>query len=48
MTDDEFDSMETVKANVMLTLPVSGTVYRGSPAMETTPEITNKDPFGKG
>ncbi len=46
--DDEFASIETVKANVMLASPVSGKVIEVNPAMETTPEILNQDPFGKG
>ncbi|MFA7404391.1 MAG: glycine cleavage system protein H [Pelobacteraceae bacterium] len=46
--DDEFASIETVKANVMLASPVSGTVLRVNPALEITPELINKDPFGEG
>jgi glycine cleavage system H protein len=45
---DEFASIETVKANVMLASPVSGKVLRVNPALETTPELINQDPFGKG
>ena len=45
---DEFASIETVKANVMLASPVSGKVVLMNPALETTPEIINQDPFGEG
>lgn len=45
---DEFASIETVKANVMLASPVSGKVVQVNPALETTPELINQDPFGKG
>lgn len=46
--DDEFASIETVKTNVLLASPVSGTVLRVNPALEITPELINKDPFGEG
>lgn len=45
---DEFASIETVKANVMLASPVSGNVVLVNPALETTPEIINQAPFGEG
>jgi len=47
-TDDEFASIETVKANVMLASPVSGKIIHVNPALETKPEIINQDPFGDG
>lgn len=46
--DDELASIETVKANVMLASPVSGTVLRVNPTLEITPELINQDPFGEG
>lgn len=46
--DDEFASIETVKANVMLASPVSGKIIRVNSAMETAPECINQDPFGEG
>ncbi|MGB9080723.1 MAG: glycine cleavage system protein H [Desulfuromonadaceae bacterium] len=46
--DDEFASIETVKANVMLASPVSGTVIQVNPALETRPEVINQEPFGDG
>lgn len=46
--DDEFASIETVKANVMLASPVSGKVLQVNPLLETRPEVINEEPFGKG
>lgn len=46
--DDEFASIETVKANVMLASPVSGRVILVNPSVETKPEIINQDAFGDG
>lgn len=46
--DDEFASIETVKANVMLASPVSGKIVQVNLALEITPELVNKDPFGDG
>ena len=46
--DDEFASIETVKANVMLASPVSGRVALVNPSVETKPEIINQEPFGEG
>jgi len=46
--DDEFASIETVKANVMLASPVSGKVVTVNPALETKPEVINQEPFGDG
>ena len=46
--DDEFASIETVKANVMLAVPVSGQVGQVNSSVERKPEIINQDPFGEG
>lgn len=46
--DDEFASIETVKANVMLASPVFGKVVMVNELLETKPEIINQDPFGQG
>lgn len=46
--DDEFASIETVKANVMLASPVSGSVVLVNPSVEAKPEIINQEPFGEG
>lgn len=45
---DEFSAIETIKVNIALPSPVSGKVVKVNPAMETTPEIINQDPFGEG
>lgn len=44
--DDEFASIETVKANVMLASPVSGEIIAVNPVLEMKPELINQDPFG--
>lgn len=46
--DDEFASIETVKANVMLASPLSGRVVLVNPSIEAKPEIINQEPFGEG
>lgn len=45
---DEFSGIETIKVTITLPSPVSGKVVKVNPAMETTPEIINQDPFGEG
>jgi glycine cleavage system H protein len=45
---DEFSSIETIKVDIALTMPVSGKVVLVNPALETAPEIINQDPFGEG
>ncbi len=45
---DEFSSIETIKVNIALSSPVSGNVVLVNPALETTPEVINQDPFGEG
>lgn len=45
---DEVAVIETIKVNVSLTSPVSGTVVEVNPAMELSPEVINQDPYGKG
>jgi glycine cleavage system H protein len=45
---DEVAVIETIKVNISLTSPVSGRVAEVNPAMETAPEIINKDPYGEG
>jgi glycine cleavage system H protein len=45
---DEFVSIETVKANVMLESPVSGKIIFVNPALEIKPELINQAPFGDG
>jgi len=45
---DEVAAIETIKANVSLASPVSGTVAEVNPAMEMSPEVANQDPYGEG
>jgi glycine cleavage system H protein len=43
-----FAEMETIKTTLDLISPVAGEVVEVNPVLETTPEIINQDPYGKG
>jgi glycine cleavage system H protein len=45
---DGFSSIETIKVDIALSSPVSGSVVLVNPALETAPEVINQDPFGEG
>jgi len=45
---DEIATIETIKVNISLTSPVSGTIVEVNPAMTTAPEAINQDPYGEG
>ncbi len=45
---DEFAEMETMKMNQDLTTPVAGTVVEVNQSLNTSPEIVNQDPYGRG
>ena len=45
---EEITTIETIKVNISLSSPVTGTVIEVNPAMETTPEAINQDPYGAG
>ena len=45
---DAFGNIEAVKAVEELYMPVSGEVVEVNPALESTPEVVNKDPYGEG
>jgi len=45
---EEIANAETIKVDVSLPSPVSGTVIETNPAMESQPEIINEDPYGEG
>src|SRR5512146_926442 len=45
---DEVASIETIKVNVALSAPVSGSVIEVNPEMATAPEAINQDPYGAG
>ena len=45
---DEVAVIETIKVNISLVSPVTGKVIEINPAMESTPEAINQDPYGEG
>ena len=45
---EEIATIETIKVDVGLTSPVSGKVVETNPALATTPEVINQDPYGTG
>jgi glycine cleavage system H protein len=45
---DELIVIETIKVDISLSSPVSGTVIEINPAMQDSPEIINQDPYGEG
>jgi glycine cleavage system H protein len=45
---DEVATIETMKTDIILPSPVSGTLVEVNPAMETAPELINQDPYGEG
>ena len=47
-TGDEVALIETIKANMEVISPVSGAVAEVNPALATTPEAINQDPYGQG
>jgi glycine cleavage system H protein len=47
-TGGEFGEIETVKVNVSLPSPISGTVTEINKGLELHPELVNQDPYDKG
>lgn len=45
---EAFGNIEAVKAVEELYMPVSGEVMEINPALESSPEVVNKDPYGEG
>ena len=45
---DEVSVIETIKVDISLSSPVSGTVLEVNPAMDDSPEVINQDPYGEG
>ena len=45
---DEFGSIETVKVNLGLPTPLAGRIAETNPLLESSPEVINQDPYGKG
>ena len=46
--DDVFGTIEAVKTVSDLFLPVSGEILEMNPLIEESPDVVNKDPYGKG
>ena len=45
---DEFSGVETIKVNVILPSPVTGTIVEVNAELQDAPELINQDPYGKG
>ncbi len=45
---DEVATIETIKVNISLPTPVAGTVVEVNPALETAPELIDRDTYGEG
>jgi glycine cleavage system H protein len=45
---DELASIETIKVNLSLASPVSGTIVEVNPVLSNAPETFNQDPYGTG
>jgi glycine cleavage system H protein len=45
---DEVSVIETIKVDISLYSPVSGTVLEVNPALDDSPEVINQDPYGEG
>ncbi len=43
-----FGSVESVKAVSELYMPLSGRVVEANPALESSPELVNRSPYGEG
>jgi len=46
--NDEAATIETIKVNIALSSPASGTIARVNPHLETAPEAINLDPYNDG
>ena len=46
--DQEYGSVESVKAVSELLMPIAGTIMEINPELEDTPELVNNDPYGAG
>ncbi len=45
---EEMGSIETIKADVTITSPISGVVQETNGDLEIKPELINEDPYGEG
>jgi glycine cleavage system H protein len=46
--EEVFGTIEAVKTVSDLFMPISGEILELNPALEETPDVVNKDPYGKG
>ena len=46
--EDVFGTIEAVKTVSDLFMPVSGVILEVNPLLEESPDVVNKDPYGKG
>lgn len=46
--EDIFGTIEAVKTVSDMFMPVSGEILEVNPALEESPDVVNKDPYGKG
>jgi glycine cleavage system H protein len=46
--EDVFGTIEAVKTVSDMFMPVSGEILELNPALEESPDVVNKDPYGKG
>lgn len=46
--EEVFGTIEAVKTVSDMFMPVGGEILEVNPALEETPDIVNKDPYGKG
>ncbi|MBA4322520.1 MAG: glycine cleavage system protein H [Odoribacter sp.] len=46
--EEVFGTIEAVKTVSDMFMPVSGEILEMNPAIEETPDVINKDPYGKG
>ena len=45
---DELASVETMKMQIEVASPLSGTVVERNESLDVTPELVNEDPYGEG
>ena len=46
--EEVFGTIEAVKTVSDMFMPVSGEILESNPAIEDSPDVVNKDPYGKG
>jgi glycine cleavage system H protein len=47
-TEEVFGTIEAVKTVSDMFMPVTGEILEVNPALEESPDVVNKDPYGKG